>query len=170
MKIGDLVRVKDNLQVGSFYGGIVFDKEMKDYKGKVGVMQYSSDGYIIIKGFNDYFDRAMVWSVDMIEPLKKEFTIYSSPTKFFIEKDSVFTEVEDSSTIKNVMNKYPKLEQICYEVDFNDMKYGVHKFKWYDSNGLRRLFDTGHIFTDIEKAQEIADKFNKIILDNQQKI
>ena len=159
-----MVRVKDNLQVGSFYSGVVFEKDMEEYRGKIGkIDSYNSDGYIAIDGFYNYFGGILIWSVDMIEPLKKEFTVYSSPTKFFMEKDGIYIEVKEDSV---EINKYPKEEEICYEVEFNGVEYSVHTFRWYNSDTARRLFDTGHIFTDIEKAQDIADKFNKIILDN----
>lgn len=65
-KVGDKVKVKENLRVGKFYDGVYFSIEMDKFKGKVVEIMNIYDNYYGIKGddWNFYF------SDEMLEPIK----------------------------------------------------------------------------------------------------
>lgn len=64
-KIGDVVRIKDNLQVGEKYGGCNVIDDMLKYRGMVDTIEY-------IDGEGDYYlandNNPYVWNKDMLEP------------------------------------------------------------------------------------------------------
>lgn len=64
-KIGDLVRIKDNLQVGEKYGGCNVIDDMLKYRGMVDTIEYidKEGDYLLANDNNPY-----VWNKDMLEP------------------------------------------------------------------------------------------------------
>lgn len=64
-KIGDVVRIKDNLQVGEKYGGCNVIDDMLKYRGMVDTIEYIDDD-------GDFYlaseDNAFAWNKDMLEP------------------------------------------------------------------------------------------------------
>lgn len=64
-KIGDVVRIKDNLQVGEKYGGCNVIDDMLKYRGMVDIIEYidKEGDYHLANDNNPY-----VWNKDMLEP------------------------------------------------------------------------------------------------------
>lgn len=64
-KIGDVVRIKDNLQVGEKYGGCNVIDDMLKYRGMVDTIEYidKEGDYLLANDNNPY-----VWNKDMLEP------------------------------------------------------------------------------------------------------
>lgn len=64
-KIGDVVRIKDNLQVGEKYGGCNVIDDMLKYRGMVDTIEYidKEGDYHLANDNNPY-----VWNKDMLEP------------------------------------------------------------------------------------------------------
>lgn len=64
-KIGDVVRIKDNLQVGEKYGGCNVIDDMLKYRGMVDTIEYidKEGDYYLANDNNPY-----VWNKDMLEP------------------------------------------------------------------------------------------------------
>lgn len=64
-KIGDVVRIKDNLQVGEKYGGCNVINDMLPFRGTIDIIEY-------IDGEGDYYlandNNPYVWNKDMLEP------------------------------------------------------------------------------------------------------
>ena len=64
-KIGDVVKIKDNLQVGEKYGGCNVIDDMLKYRGMVDTIEYidKEGDYHLANDNNPY-----VWNKDMLEP------------------------------------------------------------------------------------------------------
>lgn len=64
-KIGDVVRIKDNLQLGEKYGGCNVIDDMLKYRGMVDTIEYidKEGDYHLANDNNPY-----VWNKDMLEP------------------------------------------------------------------------------------------------------
>lgn len=67
-KIGDVVRIKDNLQVGEKYGECNVTERMLKFRGKVDTIEYIDDD-------GDFYlaseDNAFAWNKDMVELIKQ---------------------------------------------------------------------------------------------------
>ena len=67
-KIGDVVRIKDNLQVGEKYGECSVTERMLKFRGKVDTIEYIDDD-------GDFYlaseDNAFAWNKDMVELIKQ---------------------------------------------------------------------------------------------------
>lgn len=67
-KIGDVVRIKDNLQVGEKYGGCNVIDDMLKYRGMVDTIEYiDDDGDFELASE----DNAFAWNKDMVELIKQ---------------------------------------------------------------------------------------------------
>lgn len=64
-KIGDLVKIKDSIQVGEKYGGCNVIDDMLKYRGMVDIIEYidKEGDYHLANDNNPY-----VWNKDMLEP------------------------------------------------------------------------------------------------------
>lgn len=64
-KIGDVVRIKDSIQVGEKYGGCNVINDMLPFRGTIDIIEY-------IDGEGDYYlandNNPYVWNKDMLEP------------------------------------------------------------------------------------------------------
>lgn len=64
-KIGDVVKIKDNLQEGEKYGGCNVINDMLPFRGTIDIIEY-------IDGDSDYYlandNNPYVWNKDMLEP------------------------------------------------------------------------------------------------------
>ena len=64
-KIGDVVRIKDNLQVGEKYGECSVIEDMLQFRGLVDTIEYiDQDGDYHLATYNNPY----VWNKDMLEP------------------------------------------------------------------------------------------------------
>ena len=65
IKIGDVVRINDNLQEGEKYGGCNVINDMLPFRGTIDIIEY-------IDGEGDYYlandNNPYVWNKDMLEP------------------------------------------------------------------------------------------------------
>ena len=68
-KVGDVVRVKDNLQLGEIYGECTVVEGVLEYRGILHAIDSAyTDGYYILKPINDIKDTTYyLWKEDMLE-------------------------------------------------------------------------------------------------------
>lgn len=68
-KVGDVVRVKDNLQLGEIYGECTVVEGVLEYRGTLHTIDGAyTDGYYILKPINDIKDTTYyLWKEDMLE-------------------------------------------------------------------------------------------------------
>lgn len=95
-KIGDKVKIREDLEVGKGYNDCTFIKDMEQYKGKIATIYYcyDDDSYDI-----DLDDGAWFWTDDMLEDcIKKSDSDTSMTVKDLLNK----TDVEKGGLIITV--------------------------------------------------------------------
>lgn len=69
-KIGDKVKIREDLIVNEWYGGSIFNELMEEYRGMICYITYVDIGY----GYITYFlDKGGYWHYthEMLEPVEK---------------------------------------------------------------------------------------------------
>lgn len=115
-KIGDLVRIKDNLQVGEKYGGCNVIDDMLKYRGMVDTIEYidKEGDYHLANDNNPY-----VWNKDMLEP-----ALTVKQTK--IDRMDIYQYILNNleETYKNKNNDYGNSVADTYK-KFGDLSFLV---------------------------------------------
>lgn len=115
-KIGDLVRIKDNLQVGEKYGGCNVIDDMLKYRGMVDSIEYidKEGDYHLANDNNPY-----VWNKDMLEP-----ALTVKQTK--IDRMDIYQYILNNleETYKNKNNDYGNSVADTYK-KFGDLSFLV---------------------------------------------
>lgn len=96
-KIGDIVRIKNDLQVGEDYGECTVVKGMLEYRGTFHIIaDIYSDGYYTLKSINSPEDTTYyLWNENMLEPVE------SKNNEKIKEKNDMSYKVGDAVRIKN---------------------------------------------------------------------
>ena len=99
-KVGDKVKVKENLRVGKFYDGVYFSTEMDKFKGKVVEIMNIYDNYYGIKvdDWNFYF------SDEMLEPIKFKKSDLRDGNKITLRNGKVGVYTGDETYIDGLCN------------------------------------------------------------------
>lgn len=115
-KIGDLVRIKDSLQVGEKYGGCNVIDDMLKYRGMVDTIEYidKEGDYHLANDNNPY-----VWNKDMLEP-----ALTVKQTK--IDRMDIYQYILNNleETYKNKNNDYGNSVADTYK-KFGDLSFLV---------------------------------------------
>ena len=103
-KIGDKVRLRDNLEVGEDYGGITFLRDMKDLQGKeLTIDRISQQGNYILKEGRFYYSEEMLEKVNDTDDLL-EFAL----GKLNMTKEELRREHKKSKTEKQIVEDVRK--------------------------------------------------------------
>lgn len=115
-KIGDVVRIKDNLQVGEKYGGCNVIDDMLKYRGMVDSIEYidKEGDYHLANDNNPY-----VWNKDMLEPA---LTVKQTKIDRLDIYQYILNNLEE--TYKNKNNDYGNSVADTYE-KFGDLSFLV---------------------------------------------
>lgn len=115
-KIGDVVRIKDNLQVGEKYGGCNVIDDMLKYRGMVDTIEYidKEGDYHLANDNNPY-----VWNKDMLEPA---LTINQAKMDRLDIYQYILNNLEE--TYKNKNNDYGNSVADTYK-KFGDLSFLV---------------------------------------------
>lgn len=115
-KIGDVVRIKDNLQVGEKYGGCNVIDDMLKYRGMVDTIEYidKEGDYHLANDNNPY-----VWNKDMLEPA---LTIKQTKMDRLDIYQYILNNLEE--TYKNKNNDYGNSVADTYK-KFGDLSFLV---------------------------------------------
>lgn len=71
-KVGDVVRVKTNLQEGKMYGECDVIKGMLQYRGTIHTIEYVyDDGDFHLTDAKNSYNDPYIWNKDMVEPIKQ---------------------------------------------------------------------------------------------------
>lgn len=129
-KIGDVVKIKDNLQVGEKYGGCNVIDDMLKYRGMVDTIEY-------IDGEGDYYlandNNPYVWNKDMLEPA---LTVKQTKMDRMDIYQYILNNLEE--TYKNKNNDYGNSVADTYK-KFGDLSFLVRITDKY--NRLMTLCD-----------------------------
>lgn len=115
-KIGDVVRIKDNLQVGEKYGGCNVIDDMLKYRGMVDTIEYidKEGDYYLANDNNPY-----AWNKDMLEPA---LTVKQAKMDRLDIYQYILNNLEE--TYKNKNNDYGNSVADTYE-KFGDLSFLV---------------------------------------------
>ena len=112
-KVGDKVKVRDDLKVGRDYGGITFLRDMKDLRGKELTIDYiSQQGNYILKEGRFYYSEEMLEKVIDDSDLL-EFAL----NKLNTTKDELRREYKNNKTekqiVEDVIKRCEDFESYC---------------------------------------------------------
>ena len=112
-KIGDKVRLRDDLEVGRDYGGITFLRDMKDLQGKeLTIDRISRQGNYILKEGRFYYSEEMLEKVNDTDDLL-EFAL----GKLNMTKEELRREHKKSKTekqiVEDVIKRCEDFESYC---------------------------------------------------------
>ena len=112
-KIGDKVKLRDDLEVGRDYGGITFLRDMKDLQGKeLTIDRISRQGNYILKEGRYYYSEEMLEKVNDTDDLL-EFAL----GKLNMTKEELRREYENSKTekqiVEDVIKRCEDFESYC---------------------------------------------------------
>ena len=103
-KIGDKVKLRDDLEVGRDYGGITFLRDMKDLQGKeLTIDRISRQGNYILKEGRYYYSEEMLEKVNDTDDLL-EFAL----SKLNMTKDELRREYKKNKTEKQIVEDVEK--------------------------------------------------------------
>ena len=112
-KVGDKVKLRDDLEVGRDYGGITFLRDMKDLQGKeLTIDRISRQGNYILKEGRLYYSEEMLEKVNDTDDLL-EFAL----GKLNMTKEELRREYENSKTekqiVEDVIKRCEDFESYC---------------------------------------------------------
>ena len=112
-KVGDKVKLRDDLEVGRDYGGITFLRDMKDLQGKeLTIDRISQQGNYILKEGRFYYSEEMLEKVNDTDDLL-EFAL----GKLNMTKEELRREYENSKTekqiVEDVIKRCEDFESYC---------------------------------------------------------
>ena len=112
-KVGDKVKLRDDLEVGRDYGGITFLRDMKDLQGKeLTIDRISRQGNYILKEGRFYYSEEMLEKVNDTDDLL-EFAL----GKLNMTKEELRREYEGSKTekqiVEDVIKRCEDFESYC---------------------------------------------------------
>ena len=112
-KIGDKVRLRDDLEVGRDYGEITFLRDMKDLQGKeLTIDRISRQGNYILKEGRFYYSEEMLEKINDTDDLL-EFAL----GKLNMTKEELRREYENSKTekqiVEDVIKRCEDFESYC---------------------------------------------------------
>lgn len=181
MKVGDVVKIKENLKVDKVYGGVTFVSDMKKYRGKQAKITNLSEYYYnhgrFCKNLNGYYSLDIdngeyVWSDNILEPIKKYEVIVEGNTVTVKDdkgnegiakcspEDEFNLPIGISLAISRLKWK-PSFGAIYYTIYFTD-ESSVDWYNWHGDATDNALYEKGLVFKTKEEAKEIA----KIMLDS----
>ena len=112
-KIGDKIRLRDDLEVGRDYGGITFLRDMKDLQGKeLTIDRISQQGNYILKEGRFYYSEEMLEKVNDTDDLL-EFAL----GKLNMTKEELRREYKKNKTekqiVEDVIKRCEDFESYC---------------------------------------------------------
>ena len=153
-KVGDVVRIKNNLQVGEKYGECDVVDSMLKFKGTVHAIEYvDEDGDFYLTDVKNLYGDPYIWNKGMVD-----FIGISQPITPKISRETIYNYLLDdlsemykdtnNNQDDNIVNVYDK---------FGDISFLVHILEQY--NKISKLRDPN-------EPQELDDdKINDAILD-----
>ena len=119
LKIGDQVKIREDLIVGRKYGGLNFWENMYDYKGSEGkVAQVSHGGFYCLEGI------PYGWSREMLELIVSSEGVGFQPGDKVKLKNGLILGERYGTDFKVIMRNYllglTKIKGTVLEVDYDD--------------------------------------------------
>lgn len=130
-KIGDKVRLRDNLEVGEKYNGVIMLSGMEDLKGKELTIYYiSEDGDYTFEEGNYYCSEMMLEKVfsdgDLLEFALGKLNIAKEKLEEELREEYEKNKI-NKQAIEDMKKRYNDLESYCSKTECNNCD--VYKFK-----------------------------------------
>lgn len=162
-KVGDRVKIRDDLQVGDVYNGIHFTSNMLRYRGKVLAVGYVGCNWYIMEG------TAYLFSEGMIEGLADDNKKGNEEEKKMKDFKIIDYKVYDNKVIIVEFDDGTKEKAICCDTDSFDFERGVevcvlkHVFgedgyKSILKEAMKQIKAVDKSKGDKQKEQEIAKR------------
>lgn len=179
-KIGDIVRVREGLVLGyESLNSSIITKDMKKFEGKVGIISDCEPHAYCIENFNKPNGMPYYWTEELLEPVVKKYTMYSTNKVNIIKFNNDYIVVTDNKIVDAIhkiqkfieTNVYPKYGTVYYTIIYNydEFKYDIQTHNWVNSLAEQELFDNKGIFIDKQQAIEVVNTFNTIIQNTKMK-
>lgn len=154
-KVGDRVKIREDLVVGNAYGAEVFVKDMRHYKGNMAtITTICGDAYRI------NIDKCWNWTDEMFEENEYHMPKFNVGDKVRVRRDlevgkkyngltltSGMYEYHDVMTIKDIDDDYI---YVCEENEYYWSEYMLEKVDEVDDNSIindnNRTVDVGYHF------------------------
>jgi hypothetical protein len=142
-KIGDIVKVREDLQVDEIYGKCYVMEGMLKYRGTLHTINYiDDDGDYSLKPINNSENRTYYsWHKDMLEPVK-------SKNNEEIKEDNMKYKIGDMVRIKTNLQegeKYGELYVMDYMLPFRGT---IHTIEYVYDDGDFHLTDVKNLYND----------------------
>ena len=174
-KVGDEVRVKEDLIIGKLYEGVVFSDEMCGFEGREFVI-YSVHKYNKNKEIFVYMldgTSCYCWTDAMLEQIKEDtMNKFETIAKLLgVEMGEEFKVIREDGTLMSDTYKITDKGLICDDVAVVYTmlgtllcdKYTIKKLPWEPKNGERYYyFDLEDIFNTLYSPNDSGDIFNTI--------
>lgn len=156
LKIGDKVRIRNDLVIGSYYNNVIFVKSMSKHRGKVATIidAYPLDCYKI-----NLDNCLFLWSDDMLEPIDEYYQNYIdeiADLKEFIKEQNDYLHTKYTVVIDGLVKGNNELLKRVHDLELNNC--GTPQFiKQEDLKEFTPVYDRGHkswIF--IEKLSSVG--------------
>ena len=130
LKVGDKVKIREDLKVGRVYEGVDFVRPMIEFLGKEAtITDVDYDGDFLL----DIDDEEFCWSAEMFEPKSKTYSeqaneeMMSNPDEKSVTMEDVMKEVVSESEVLRLSKAVIEYENIVHEleseVDYYETKY-----------------------------------------------
>lgn len=173
-KVGDKVRVRDNLVVGEVYGGLDCLQPHKRECGKIFTISDSNECDYYLNGSNFWWSEEMLEDVEGVDIfVDGNKVIAKRGNKVGIAKCSPDDEFDIFTGAKLALERleekckpYAWLKEgmVCYYPDFKDERlYIAHRFYGVDDKINERMKKQGLIFKTKEEAIEAAKKMLAVL-------
>ena len=149
-KVGDKVKLRDDLEVGRDYGGITFLRDMKDLQGKeLTIDRISRQGNYILKEGRFYYSEEMLEKVTDTDDLL-EFAL----GKLNMTKDELRREHKKSKTekqiVEDVIKRCEDFESYCSSRGCGDcdIEKFIKRNNMKDTGTRRCMLIYEHLFSE----------------------
>jgi hypothetical protein len=166
MKVGDTVKIKENLIADKAYGGESFVYRMEEYRGKQARITDVGRPFYKL----DIDDGRWNWTVDMLEPISKKYVVTVSGNTVTVKDDKGNTGIakcspEDEfnlSTGISIAISRLKWKPSLGERYFTICLADKNPIIWDDDSIDNIFYERGLVF----KTKEEAEEATKIMLDS----
>lgn len=152
-KVGDKVRVREDLEVFTKHGNYTFVKSMEEYKGKEFIIDKVCTNYYILK------DIGYCWTDEMLEPIEKEENNMNIEELNLEYKNKMDALIEEYKTkVKEVTKKEEPFIKEGQRYFVIDGTFELRSYCYTDDLWDKKFLNCGNIFPYTEENEEEVRK------------
>ena len=176
MKVGDIVKIKENLEADKVYGNEFFTLGMEKYRGKqariIDIITNTGKPFYKLD-IDDVDDEKWNWTDDMLNPISKKYEVIVNGNTVTVKDDkgnegiakcSSEDEFNLSTGISLAISRFkwkPSFGEEYYTI-CSEYKNPIYNHIWTDDANDSCLYERGLVF----KTKEEAKRAFKIMLDS----